>query len=193
MWKFEYDSKTFIFDILQRKTHNALWGRFMKRLLLIDNNITFFENLNIGEDLLVMLKAIYYAKKIESCDSLLYYYNKVNEKSITSSVSIKTYQMQIEVLNQIESFFRDKLEVRPLLQTKRMNIYLFCLYVSCLIGNKKMYENFRKEIKQIKGTCRPTNHFLYHIFLYCNNYFFNRIWAQIIKGVKNSLFAIQNS
>ncbi len=62
-----------------------LWIFLIKRELLMSNGIRFIENANIGEDMMVVIKAFASARAVRQIHSSLYCYNAVNESSISKS------------------------------------------------------------------------------------------------------------
>ena len=60
---------------------------FIKRKLLIDNDIRFIEGANMGEDMMVMIKAFTKAGKVVQIHDSLYRYNAVSQTSLSRQFS----------------------------------------------------------------------------------------------------------
>lgn len=60
-----------------------LWLFLIKKELLVSNGIRFIKGADIGEDMMVIIKAFASAKEVRQIHTSLYYYNAVNESSIS--------------------------------------------------------------------------------------------------------------
>lgn len=64
-----------------------LWLFLIRRSLLVDNNIRFIEGADMGEDMMVMLKAFCKAGRVVQLHEALYRYNAVSSSSISRQFS----------------------------------------------------------------------------------------------------------
>jgi glycosyltransferase involved in cell wall biosynthesis len=64
-----------------------LWLFLVKRKLLIDNDIRFIEGANMGEDMMVMIKAFTKARKVIQIRKPLYRYNAISQTSLSRQFS----------------------------------------------------------------------------------------------------------
>lgn len=64
-----------------------LWLFLIRRKLLIDNDIRFIEGANMGEDMMVMIKAFTKAGKVVQIHDSLYRYNAVSQTSLSRQFS----------------------------------------------------------------------------------------------------------
>lgn len=176
-WENENNLSDFVSLIQKRKANTALWGRLIKRSLFTDNKIFFIEGVNIGEDLIVLLKLLFFAKTISACDDFLYYRDFTNENSIVHTpCTPRKLKMQIDTTNYIQHFFSDKIDISEFVNLRNINIYILFIYKACLLGNKHSYILWKKRVNLLKNT-RPTIHVLYRFFFKCDNYLINRLWA----------------
>ena len=60
-----------------------LWLFLIKKELLTTNRIRFIEGANIGEDMMLVIKAFTAANEVRQIHASLYYYNAVNDSSIS--------------------------------------------------------------------------------------------------------------
>ena len=98
-----------------------LWLFLLRRNPLIDNNIRFIEGANMGEDMMVMIKAFTKAKKVVQLHEPLYRYNAISQTSLSRQFSderrweISTNLAEAE-RTVLESRFSEQLEeyVNPL-------------------------------------------------------------------------------
>lgn len=68
--------------VTARLDHYPLWGRLIRRSILVDNDIRFIEGFNYGEDLMVLVKLLFYAKSIARSHNANYYYVTKRAKSL---------------------------------------------------------------------------------------------------------------
>lgn len=71
-----------------------LWLFMVKRSLYKDNNIRFIEKMNMGEDMMVMMKLALYSNKVSILNIPLYHYIQTKSDSLTRNWS-KGYMDQI--------------------------------------------------------------------------------------------------
>lgn len=175
-----------IIDLLSGRLLTVLWGNLIKRKLFTDNNISFIEGLDVGEDMLVLVKLIYYSKIITIEKSILYYYDDTNEHSLVRSFSIEKTLMVIKILDMLENFLNNKINVSTYIVERKLDAYLSIIYGACISGDKYKYK-WAKTIlsdmdwKHIKNRKSP----FYLFFLKCSNYSLNRLWAYMMLFLKH--------
>lgn len=64
-----------------------LWLFMVRRSLYTDNHIRFIPGMNMGEDLMMMMKLFVQATRVSYVDKALYHYGQANEKSLTKIYS----------------------------------------------------------------------------------------------------------
>lgn len=74
---------------------NYLWNRLMKMDIIIRNQITFDENVSLGEDFLFICKYLEKCNKIVLLDSPLYHYYIRGKESLTGKFSKNEHQRRI--------------------------------------------------------------------------------------------------
>ena len=79
-----------------------LWLFLVKRKLLIDNDIRFIEGANMGEDMMVMIKAFLKAGKVIQIHKPLYRYNAISQTSLSRQFSEERRQEISENLAEAE-------------------------------------------------------------------------------------------
>ena len=174
----------FINDVLLGNITTTLWGRMIKRNIYINNNIRFIEGLDMGEDLLVLVMVAYYSKSLTNEKSILYYQEVSNKDSLsrTKSYSSKNANAVLKILDIIENFFNNKIDISKGLNTRRIDIYLRILNDACLRRNKSEFNIANKKIKYLvkKGT-RSTRKTPYDLYIFFNNYILCIIISYIIQ------------
>lgn len=99
------DSIDFIRQILTGKQHAFLWNKLIKKDLFHNNNIHFSEGINMLDDMSVMYKLLYAARKINYVREPYYFYNKQNLNSYTTTKLNETSQTGlIKLINSIDEF-----------------------------------------------------------------------------------------
>lgn len=195
-WKEGENIQDFILYLQQRTANTALWGKLMKRSLFVENEISFVKGINIGEDLLALLKIIYYSKRIEVCEDILYHRDYTNENSLVHTFrNSQILKKQMETTKHIEEFFKGKLDISTYINMRNINAYILCIYNACLMGSKHSYYKWKKSAETLNSSVKPTENILYHFFLKCNNYYINRLWAlfiYILSCGRNSICRIKS-
>ncbi|MGK6342946.1 glycosyltransferase family 2 protein [Chryseobacterium sp. DT-3] len=95
----------YLIDLLESRVIQGVFNKLVRKKLYIDNNIFPTEGINVGEDLIVTPRLIYYADIITKVDDALYYYVQYNAGSYTKHFKIKTLQDVSYVLDFLREFF----------------------------------------------------------------------------------------
>ncbi|WP_118195442.1 glycosyltransferase family 2 protein [Albibacterium indicum] len=112
-----------------------LWLFFVKRSLYEDHAVRFLEGMNMGEDMLVMIKLFVYARKVHHVDSALYHYGRSNSDSLTNVYSSRHIEEVTQNVRELEAFLSDSkfgVESKSLINDLKLNIKL-----PLLISDKK--------------------------------------------------------
>lgn len=89
--------------LLLSKIHGSVWNKLIRNKVIIDNNITFFDGVDMCEDLLFVVECLLKSKKIKYVPLGLYYYRRDRLDSLASSFSIKKMQSKTYVFKRIEN------------------------------------------------------------------------------------------
>lgn len=81
----------------------TLWGKIFKRKIIEDNKIKMDTNIYMCEDLLFVLEYTMNCKKYGIINKYMYYYNRLNDSSISSKLCLSYYDNFIKVLFEIEN------------------------------------------------------------------------------------------
>ena len=130
-------------DILMCKIHGSIWNKLIKRSIFLDNNIRFNETISMGEDYLALIQLSIYIKSLHNLKTPYYYYNQINENSLTKNYSIKhTYDIK-KVFSILEgdSLFRTKKLSDALIIGKTKKI-LDLIYFSSINNRKMVFQSF---------------------------------------------------
>lgn len=89
--------------------HLSLANRLIKRTLIVDNDIKFYNDINFSEDYGFVMKAYYYSNRNCKIDSnSVYHYNKMNEDSLTTRVTKSAQLQRIKCIKLLDDFFQNE-------------------------------------------------------------------------------------
>ena len=98
-----------LLQILSGKLHSGVWNKLIKRSLYFANVIFPIEGLNMCEDLSVMYRLVYYAKKIAYIPKAFYNYVLGRSGAYTSTKMNLAQQKNItDLICHFETFFKNK-------------------------------------------------------------------------------------
>ncbi len=93
-----------IISLFKNEICNANWNKLVKLKTIKENNIIYVENIDMGEDLLMSLKILFFSEKVSKISSSLYNYNQVNSNSLTYSYTEKAIMDLKSVVALVERF-----------------------------------------------------------------------------------------
>ena len=178
-----YKHQDFVKDMIRPSIHHTIWGRLIRKFLYEENNIYAKEGVNIGEDLQVMSKLSYYAKKIDFVWDVVYYYDNTNEDSYMNLFDVQNINRCVQDARSMEvvrDFFIDKCETYlDLVETYLRDYYLRLMRI---YGKEKMHNSFLKVKKQMLFL-KPRNRMLtMKQKIKYSNYFVLRFMELIKRG-----------
>ena len=97
----------YIMDFGNSGLLNPLWNKIYKREIIENNNITFDEKVETGEDFIFNLQYFRKVKKISFIKDSLYYYIRRNNNSITYKYIENMYEKGWEIHWLLEGFLKD--------------------------------------------------------------------------------------
>lgn len=173
--------------VIKHTIPNNIWGRLIRTSLYKDNQIKVTEGVNMSEDINVLPRLLWYAKKIANVPEVLCFYDCSNINSYTSSFSeSKCIQGKIsrEVLNH---FFEGKdKEIEKALKY-RATISIVRALIDCTkYGNHTdFYKKLRSELKlYINQEIIKELSIADRISVLCSNYNLFRIYVKIASYIK---------
>lgn len=179
-------SNELIADVLAGRSPSTLWGRMFKRSLFMDNKISFVDGLNVGEDMLVLVKLIYFSKKIVYENMVLYHYYFIGNQSLTRSFSVEKTVAVISIFERLESFLKDKVDMSVYITEMKFSAYLSLIYGACIANDVYNYKLAKSAIANIDWRhVKNRKSSFYLFFPLCNSYIINRIWAYIMWALKS--------
>ena len=81
-----------------------LWLFLVRRSLYVENNIRFIEGMNMGEDMMVMMKLFACAKRVTIINRAFYHYGQSNSGSLTKTYSAEHIRQVTNNVQEAEQF-----------------------------------------------------------------------------------------
>lgn len=106
------DKEEMLLNVLKATLDHVIWRRLIRHSLYKEHQITCEEGVNVGEDIQVLPKLVYYAKKIAKIEDFIYHYNCLNEESYMSQkerhFKRRIADQDIRSIEIVEDFLKDK-------------------------------------------------------------------------------------
>lgn len=181
------DNKDGIRYLLNENKNSAMWCKLVKKSIFDKNNLSFEENIDIGEDTLITAKLFYYTENISFIDEPLYYHF-INPSSLTNSSYdrkgtelLKCCQKIEEFLNQLpekNDFYNDILFLK--LRIKRQLLEK--------TSNKNKYYQLYPETVSVAMKAKWIAPYMRLVLRYCVNYPFIANFIFSLKNLKKIIF-----
>ena len=194
--QFPKNKEDYIQSLAYRNVRAALWGTLSKRSLWYENQISFVNGVNFGEDYFVTIQLFYFSKRYIVENQPIYYYNQFN---ITSYSSGKKTEMHFKsiilVFELVENFFKQNNTFEQfksfVLTAKQMERNAFLLHTTS--GLRRKYWNlYLNETKVIGYNNLPLNMLQKFILNLINNRLF--VFAELsifIAKILRALFKVK--
>lgn len=168
-------SNDYVMELLMGNLHGWLPEKLIKLSFLREHNIKWIEGLNMCEDLLIMTKVFYFAKKVFHIDKALYHYDCTNESSLSASLNENKINQLINVVKEIENFLPEIYEEGIKSQKSKTKIWI----VKCAENlNSKLF-NLYNESKLHKLKSLTLFIRLFHFFCYIHFYWLAKIMVKV--------------
>lgn len=147
----------------------VLWGKIFKRHIIYENTLKLDPKIFMSEDLIFILEYSQYSQKFTAIDENLYFYNRLNENSISTNIDksyINNYKILIGELNRLLNILNydgNKIDVIKTLKVQTLvNKYVLneCYKVITTL-NINEYCNSLKEILNDELIKEYKNKFVY--------------------------------
>ncbi|MBP3367311.1 MAG: glycosyltransferase family 2 protein [Treponema sp.] len=153
-------------NLLLGNLHGWLHEKLIKHSLFMEHKISWIEGLNICEDLLIMTKVFFYAKKVVHVPKPLYHYDCTNQKSLTFSLNRNKVEQLKKVILEIEKFL-------PLEYSDYINVQKSRTKIWILKGQKNhQKEDFMLYNSDSLSKCKLNLVSSRLFFLLCEKHFF---------------------
>ncbi|ATC36147.1 glycosyltransferase family 2 protein [Elizabethkingia anophelis] len=161
-----------------------LWLFMVRRSLYEEYSIRFLDGMNMGEDMMVMLKLFTHAEKVSYLDQALYHYGQSNEDSLTKTYSDQHRKEVTTNLYAVEKYLQESIyskEIGDRISFLKLNIKL-----PLLISNKesdyKKWEEWFPEANSfvMKNTELPFRTRLLQWIAVKRQYWFLKLYYNIV-------------
>ncbi len=134
-----------------------IWTKLVKKSLFTNNNISWVEGIDMGEDLLICSKLFAHAKKVADVNVPLYHYRQTNPNSYCNDKSknqkkidslIKVTDSVIEYLTMWSPLYDDEFI------TMKATIKSICLFMGDKDSRQKVYKIYSEADKQLVGVSK---------------------------------------
>ncbi|PEA53585.1 glycosyl transferase [Bacillus pseudomycoides] len=123
-------------DMVCKGTGGVLWGKMYKKEIIINRDLKLDKDIFMCEDLVFVLQ---YASQCQSFSSIkepLYHYNRCNQNSISSNISIDYIQNYITVCERIDKILSaihlDKQKVNKIITKRIQDLVLILVEKQCI-------------------------------------------------------------
>lgn len=96
----------FIYQILMHELPIVIWAKLIKRTLFTENNLKWVEGINVGEDVIISSKLLFFAKKVITIPDRLYHY-RVSIGFVTKLKKIAWLEQKKKQFAELERFFNE--------------------------------------------------------------------------------------
>jgi glycosyltransferase involved in cell wall biosynthesis len=192
-------------DMVCKGTGGVLWSKIYKKEIINKNNLKMDKNIFMSEDLVFVLQYAVHCKSFAAIKGYLYNYNRLNQNSISSNISIDYIQNNIAVCKHIEKIFSSanlrKNNINEVI-TERIQVIVINLVEQQSInikdiGMKNAIHNVKKilSIQYIERYMKnfSTNSYFYkpYLFLIKNKFIklsiIYGVFLNILRGFKKNL------
>lgn len=142
------DNVEFASMVFQGYIHAGAWNKMMRRSILQEHEIYPEAGINMGDDMTVLIQALYYVEKIGYIDDALYFYNCSNDESLSRTI----YSMvnDLKLISLITRFF-DKNNI-----TNEEIVKSFKLFRLGRLGRNLLYQDLN-DVAEYIDTFNLTN------------------------------------
>ncbi|WP_409290490.1 glycosyltransferase family 2 protein [Peribacillus sp. SCS-37] len=138
-------------DLVCKGTGGVLWGKIFKRSIIAENHVFFDPNIFMSEDLVFVLQYITHCNRFVAIQEYLYHYNRLNESSISSNISIAYMENFISVSRRIRPLLERNLneaeEVNKILTRRYQDVVILLVDQQC---KKAGSTGFRQAADNVK-------------------------------------------
>lgn len=110
----------------------TLWSKIFRRDIILKNEILLNREIHMYEDQLFVLQYVLIAERFSALNSNGYNYNRLNENSLSSKLSIKYYPSLIKYIDELEKIL-DKYSSDKALNQSVFNKKLESIYYSLML------------------------------------------------------------
>ena len=142
---FSNDIKVNITNLIKGNLFAGLPCRLLRRQVIIENELSFVNGKNMGEDGLFLLKFLNKSNYAELENSYLYHYNRMNQTSLCTVNNEILWANRVDNINAMINYIdAEKIDVGDALLHMKANVMLLAM-ISDNSNIRKQYSNFFPE------------------------------------------------
>lgn len=184
------DNIEFVSKVFQGNIHAGAWNKMMRRSILQKHDIYPVAGINMGDDMTILIKALFYMNKISYVGDALYFYNCKNDGRFSSSI----YPMinDIKLINCFAKFFEenriDDVEIHRSFQLLKIGRLGRNLLYNDLDDVKRHYDVYNvTEPRQAFVHKRLPLHYKLVIYFYLHNFMVGVKFLRRIVRIKKNI------
>lgn len=156
---FNVDGMTSISSLIEmvcRGTGGVLWGKIFKKEIIIKYNLEMDKNIFMSEDLVFVLEYVSHCNSFAAINEYLYNYNRLNQGSISSKISLNYLQNYINVWKRLEKLFNsvnlNEYTTNEIITKRVQNTVIYLIEQQSVSLKVMGIKNTALNIKQILST-----------------------------------------
>ena len=143
------NSEQVLYDILSGSLHGSTGNKLLKQALYKQYAVSFPENLNYCEDVLIWVQILQHNIKISYLPEAFYHYDyQINQNSITRNYTHDTYQQRCIYLQQLQTYLHTTTQYGDLFDKIKLDIK-FEAFISNIFDSKELYNMFKESADYI--------------------------------------------
>jgi len=136
----ETDPHLLIKSIFNQIAYPSGWNKLVKRNILIQHQLSYIENIDMCEDVLMATKLFLFTKRISYINKAFYHYNRTNPNSYVTVLSTKSLNQRADAIIEIERFYKEQNAYYEYKEDID-NLKILIKYLQLKQGNKVMSKN----------------------------------------------------
>ena len=150
-YKYAIETRQHLLELKLDLLYSSLCNKLIRRSLYQEYNVSFFEDVNMWEDLGLMTRLRYFSKKTVIVSKALYHYNKQNAQSIASVPKVCKIEEQMRCASMLGDFFENKEQFS-----------IVSDYLKFMAKSAFLYSKVIRDTERWKKTFATTHKFIWH-------------------------------
>lgn len=136
-WRINLNKEEALKDMIFHRTPCHIWNVLIRRELYVNNGIQAVENINNGEDYLVIIPLLFYSKVYFKINDSLYNYVRFNQNSFQGNRNSEKNRMDLLIGNEyLQSYFKKEKNLVLYLLEYQYLLYVLYALNALYIGNE---------------------------------------------------------
>lgn len=164
---------------LEHKIPFTVWTKLIRRDLFTKNNLKWIDGINVGEDVIISSKLLFYAKKISFTEKVFYHYRQ-SIGFVTKLKKINFLEQKKKEFDELERFFREQKtydRYKDIIELRKAEVKYEYIKISSILSISK-YKKYYPDTKLKNLFTRPD--------------FNSKFTKLFIKTIDNRLYIMSN-